>query len=620
MDTSNTSLALSPDPRVEESSDIFMPLPRRKSYRSEGAILDAPKPAMAQLKAKPTRRQVWARYWQYGTFFMRFMLGNAFDQMRRRGTIERKAVRLRKMVQRLGPTSIKIGQQLGTRTDILPREYCDELNRLLDQVDPIPREKTIAILEAEWQRPLNEIFSAFDLEPIGSGSIASVYQAHLRDGTKVAVKVRRPNVDRVMQADFVVLRSITRWCERLSLIRHGRSKPVLDELEQMLSDELDFVLESRQTALFRSEAKQTKYVTAPRVFSSLCTTRVMVSEYVVGISMNEIINAVQKRDTAMIQELQDMGYDFKRISRRLLRVYFWQTFEAAIFHADLHPANIFVTPENTFVMIDFGCCGTLSQRYRHALIGFMRSLATSDVAGAAHFMIMMNEPLPPLDLDQYKFQMERVIRKFMIMNRSKDAPWHEKCWGGAMKDFIELSRNFNIPMRAELLRYSRANSHMDFMVYRLYPKADPRREFYKWYADRAARTRKKFRKDLASQASIFFDAASVGLGDLGQASFQLFSRLRSVLDNRAFGFTTVINKLPFAIAALIRFMMSVVFLLFVGVLIRMLIDTSMGRGVRLEADHFIAVAHHPAFLVAVFGFFLVALRKILLRLTEPDIK
>jgi ubiquinone biosynthesis protein len=621
MDSSDSPpLAAVAPPPYHSEADVFMSLPRRKSFRAEGVIVDAPTPATLQTNPKPTPREIISRYWVYGTFFLRFTTANAFDRLRGRASIARRAVRLRKMVQKLGPTSIKIGQQLGTRTDILRREYCDELNRLLDQVDPIPREVTIKVLEAEWHRPLAEIFSAFDLEPIGSGSIASVYQACLLDGTKVAVKVRRPKVDRILQADFVVLRSLTRWLERLSLIRPGRSKPVLDELEEMLGDELDFILESRQTALFRREAKEIKYVTAPRIFSELCTKKVMVSEFVTGISMNEIINAVQKRDLPLLGELEAMGYDFKRISRRLLRMYFWQTFEAAIFHADLHPANIFVTPENSFVLVDFGCCGTLSKEYRHALVGFMRSLATSDVAGAAQFMIMMNEPLPLLNYDQYKFEMERVVRKFIIMNRSKKAPWHEKCWGGAMKDFIELSRRHGIPMRAELLRYSRANSHLDFMVYRLYPQADPRREFYKWYAQRAARTRKQFRRELTRQAAIFLDAASVGLGDLGQTSFQFFSRLRSSLDRRPVSFQTGVNKFPFAAAVLIRFVMNVVFLLFLAVVGRVLVRVAARQPVMVGVDDAVAIAVHPLFLLAVLGLFLISLRKILVRTIDPDIK
>lgn len=596
-----------------------MSLPRRKSFRAEGTIVDAPTPASLQPKRKPTNAEIVARSWLYATFMARFMVGSALDRLRGRGSIQNKAVRLRVMVQRLGPTSIKIGQQLGTRTDILRREYCDELNRLLDQVDPIPQEETVKILETEWERPLAEVFSAFDLEPIGSGSIASVYQAHLVDGTKVAVKVRRPNIDRIMKADFVVLRSLTNWLERFGVFRLGRSKPVLDELEQMLGDELDFVLESRQTALFRRETRDVKYVTAPRVFSKLCTTRVMVSEFVSGVSMNEIINAVQKRDQLLLSELEGMGYNLHLISKRLLRLSFWQTFEAAIFHADLHPANIFVTPENTFVMIDFGCCGTLSDRYRHALLGFMRCMGVGDVAGAAGFMIMLNEPLPPIDLERYKFEMERVVRKFMIMNRSKTASWHEKCWGGAMKDFIELAQKFHIPMKAELLRYSRANSHLDFMVYRLYPQADPRREFFKWYAERARRSRRNLRKELSQQMSVFFDAASVGLGDLGHTWFQVFSRLRTFLDHRDFGFGAVINKLPFAMSVMIRFAMNMVFLLFMAVVIRIFIRTQLGEEVVNHVEEIGSVARHPLYLLVGLVMLFVALRKILVRTIEPEI-
>src|SRR5262249_39629000 len=146
-----------------------------------------------------------------------FIAGTLWDVIRRRDSQDRRAVRLRRIFERAGGTLIKIGQQMSIRLDVLPVRYCEELALMLDSVPPFPSEDAIAVIERCTGKKLEEIFSAFDPQPIGSASIACVYQAVLRDGgEKVAVKVRRPGIWKLFEADFRVLDVLTTMAEKLT--------------------------------------------------------------------------------------------------------------------------------------------------------------------------------------------------------------------------------------------------------------------------------------------------------------------------------------------------------------------------------------------------------------------
>lgn len=599
---------------------VFVPLPRREKIgRSSHRVREA----AVERASGPDRTfalYVVGRLWAYLMAMMGFSVRNLWDDLRMRGSPAKKGARLREVVQGLGPIAIKVGQQLASRSDVLPREYCDELNRLLEDVEPIPRETALEILEAQLKRPTDEVFRVFDPEPIGSGSIASVFQAYLMSGEKVAVKIRRPNIERVFLADMQVLRFFIGLFEYLSLMPAGRISNVVDECERMLRDEIDFILEARQGDLFRRETRDNDYVTAPKVFLRLCTKNMMVAEFVEGISMNEILNAVQSGDRALINDLETKGYDVRKISQRLLQVFYWQTFESLIFHADLHPANILVKPDNTFVWLDFGCCGTLSGRYRKILLRLMLSIANGDVSGAALAMMVLNEPLPPMQIDQYRFEMETVMRQFVISGRSRNVSWQEKCFGGAMSEIMRISKKYEVIMSPELLRYSRANTHLDLMVYRLHEKTQPSREFRKWFRARARRIRQRMARNLTTALRELPSAVTVQLNELGGVTSDLSVKFQDYLDTRSFRFIQQVNKIPLVISEIVRFAISVLLITSILTLGRILMILATGKHAASDMEHFLAVIRHPVVHVVFIILLLITLRKILLGTRSVDVR
>ena len=182
-----------------------------------------------------------------------FLSGILGDKIRQRDTIMIRAVRLRETFARISGTFIKFGQQAAVRADSLPYATCEELTKLLDKVAPFPTEQAIAAIERVTGRPLAETFQQFDPEPIGSASIACVYQAVLHNGDEVAVKVRRPGIGDLFVADFRVLGWLFGMMEVLTLVRPGFTEIILEEVRSTLMKELDFFIRKPASRRFSDD-------------------------------------------------------------------------------------------------------------------------------------------------------------------------------------------------------------------------------------------------------------------------------------------------------------------------------------------------------------------------------
>src|SRR5262249_52860180 len=210
---------------------------------------------------------------------------------------ERRAVRLRRILEDGGPTFTKLGQQLSMRADMLPYAYCAELAKMFDRAPHFPTEQAVAIVERTIGKPLSDVFDIFDPVPIGSASLACVYQAQLRSGQRVAVKVRRPGIGPLIAADLRAMDWILIVAETLTLIPPGSTRGLRESFETILFGELNFRTEARYTHLIRRRAAKRKVgVTAPRVYFEYCSEEVMVSEFVSGVWMWELMAAVDRND------------------------------------------------------------------------------------------------------------------------------------------------------------------------------------------------------------------------------------------------------------------------------------------------------------------------------------
>lgn len=308
--------------------------------------------------------------------------------------------RVRRTLEELGPTYIKLGQLLSTRPDLLPPEYIQQLSLLLDAAPPVPPEDLRRVLEAELGQPAEALFAAFEWEPIASASIGQVHRAVLRDGQRVVVKVQRPGVERAIEADLDLLLRQLRFVESRSatLREYGLSK-VLEEFAYALREELDYTVEGRNADALRQNLSREPQARVPRIFWEHTTRRVITMEDIGGIKLSEV------------ERLRAEGYDLPAVAELVVRLYMKQVFDDGCFHGDPHPANILVCGDR-IGFVDFGMVGHLSDGTRSNLRDLLMAVVAQDVEGMVRSIRRMGAMAPHVDLYALSRDLERLLWRY----------------------------------------------------------------------------------------------------------------------------------------------------------------------------------------------------------------
>ena len=420
----------------------------------------------------------------------------SLDWFRGRSNIESRAQRLRQTFEKMGTTFIKVGQQLSMRLDLLPYAYTRELEKMLDNVPPFQFSHAIKAIERATGDSLEEVFSAFDPEPIGSASIACVFHAILKSGERVAVKVRRPKIGIRLAADLRALGWIANAAELL-LFAPGFTANFVYELSTMLMEELDFVSEARFADLYRLQMRKTDemdFVTVPKVFFQYSNDEVMVSEFVTGIWMKDLLPSIESKNPEVSEQLRSLNIDPVILARRIQLIARFNNFENLFFHADLHPGNILIKPDNRIVLIDFGSCGSFSKKELNCWKRWFDAQSIDDVGGMVQAAMGILEPLPPIDKDAFALRMEFMFWNDLYAIKSKHSNWSERISSRLWMGFINLSREFQIPLRLNLLRMIRASMLTDTIAIRLDNDQDPYREFRRYEREAGWRAKRRLMK------------------------------------------------------------------------------------------------------------------------------
>jgi ubiquinone biosynthesis protein len=479
--------------------DVIVSLPRRKQSRAVSSREAAPSRMKVSAAPKVGTALFLARLAVWIGVFVRFTLGNMWDSVRRRDTPERRAVRLRRALEREGGTLVRIGRHMAVRLDILPVRYCEQLATMRDQMPPFSTEEAIAVIERTTGRRLGAIFSTFDPVPIDSSSVRCVYQAVLRhSGDKVAVKVRRPGIHVVFEADFKVLVFLVRLGERLTFIQPGYGEGYYVELRQTLLDELDFRRGARYEELFERRARKSRkrFFTTPRTYGDLLSEEVLVQEFVSGMWLWEVLAVLERKDEAGLAYMRQLNINPRKLARRLLYVQNWAVYEHLSFNADPHPANIIVRANSKLVFMDFGANGFLSRPRRELFARFYACQARRDVWGMAQATIALLEPFPARDVNAIAKEIEQAYYERLLAVESKYSRWHERTSAAMWLAAFRIMRRNRIPAPADVLMYVRATLFFDTLAARLWPKVDYFKEFERYSQDVTERRRKRGLKRL----------------------------------------------------------------------------------------------------------------------------
>jgi predicted unusual protein kinase regulating ubiquinone biosynthesis (AarF/ABC1/UbiB family) len=470
-----------PESAVESAADFDTgPPPLRRGGIREASLLET----LARLV-------VWIRVLAY------FALGTLWSSIRRRDTEERRAVRLRQMFESAGGTFVKIGQQMSIRLDLLPARYCHELSKMLDHVPPFAVEQAIQAVERSTGQSLAATFSQFDPQPIGSASVACVYQAVLRDsGQRVAVKVRRPHIERVFAADFRVIDWLLGAAELLTIVRPGFTANFRRDLRNILAGELDFRREARLQEIFGRRAQRVpgQFFTAPRVFFEWSGEDVIVQQFSTGMWLFELLAAVEQHDPLAIARMRELNIDPKLVARRLMYAGFWGLYDNVAFHADPHPANVVVQADSKLVFIDFGACGYLDQARKLSFQRTYAAMARGDLLAMTQVSLAVTEPLPPIDVNLVVHEMEAAYHQFQLALKSKHAAWYERTSAALWMATIGIIRKHGIPAPVDLLIYARATLLYDTICARLDPSFNYPREYRRYGADATRKASRRVKR------------------------------------------------------------------------------------------------------------------------------
>jgi len=287
--------------------------------------------------------------------------------------------RLRHTLEELGPTFVKFGQILSLRGDLLPAELIKELEKLQDSVAPVSFEEIMGVLQKALKKPLDQIFSLIDEEPLAAGSLAQVHRAVLKDeNVPVALKIRRPDIVRTVEVDLQILEGAAPiLCEHLEFARTYDFVNLVKELKRALLRELNFTLEARNMQIVSQALSGEKDVIIPEVYEDYTRFSVLTMDLIEGVKLKHL----QPEDVEEREQLAKIG----------IRLVVKQVLENGFFHADPHPGNFLVVNEREVCLLDWGVVGILPSETRYELVELIGAIVDKEAEKVLDVLVALTE-------------------------------------------------------------------------------------------------------------------------------------------------------------------------------------------------------------------------------------
>ncbi|MGB3295059.1 MAG: AarF/ABC1/UbiB kinase family protein [Phormidesmis sp.] len=323
--------------------------------------------------------------WMLGVFALKLMLDHTLGR-----TVinqDRRAVRLRQILTKLGPTFIKVGQALSTRPDLIKPSFLEELVKLQDQLPPFSTSTARQTIYRDLERTPEEIYSYFSPEPIAAASLGQVYKARLYSGEEVAVKVQRPNLMPIICRDLYIMRWAAGWIAPWLPLNLGHDLTlIVDEFGMKLFEEVDYLNEGRNAEKFAANFSDEPLIKVPTIYWRYSSAHVLTMEWIDGFKLT---------DTERVKQAGLATHDLVEIGvssglRQLL--------EFGFFHADPHPGNLFAMPDGRMAYIDFGMTDQLDLETKETLVDSVVHLINRDYVDLANDFVKLGFLTPDVDI------------------------------------------------------------------------------------------------------------------------------------------------------------------------------------------------------------------------------
>lgn len=417
-------------------------------------------------------------------------------------------IRLRKVLEDLGPSFVKLGQLMSTRPDLIPEDILVELKKLQDDVAPEPFDVIREQIEQELGCALSDVYASFEETPLASASIAQVHRARLREGedlVDVVVKVQRPHVQALMARDVDLLYWLAKAIVRSMPESHlYRPVSLVEEFDRSVSAELDFLLEADNHERFTANFVHNPHAKFPKVYRRASAKRVLTLEYLEGRKLYAACRA---------------GVSGEIMAKRAVEIILQQIFEDGFFHADPHPGNIIIlgTQDDPIIgMVDVGMVGRLTPKMRDRTIDLMLAAVREDYRGIADALYAIGRPAHKINRDAYEAEVTALAQRY-LGRRLKEIEL-----GPLLRDLIMGARKYDVEIPLEFLMLGKSLMTVEGVGKEIYPELDLIEEVRPYFLDLL---QKRYSPERVTQDALR------GLRRLGAAASEMPLQLEEILED-----------------------------------------------------------------------------------------
>lgn len=341
--------------------------------------------------------------------------------------------KIRRAIEELGPTYIKLGQILSTRKDLLDQDIIDELSKLRDNVEEFDTELAKSIFKTEIGLDIDKVFKNFNDKPIGAASIGQVYEASLDSGEEVIIKIQRPNIESIIKSDLEILKSMAIALKDFKKDIDIDLIQIVEEFQTQLMRELDYNFEALNAIKFRKIFDKSDDVYIPEIYEKYTTKRILVMEKIIGVKLSDV------------DKIKKLGWDTKAISEIGVRSLLKQVFEHGFFHADPHPGNIFILSQKTISYIDFGMIGIVDKKSLNLLNEIAIALVEKNVDRIIYILMEMDVVNTEVDMSGIRQDLLYLIHYYY------DVPLEKISITDILNEVFRFLRKYKISIPAQLL-------------------------------------------------------------------------------------------------------------------------------------------------------------------------
>lgn len=361
--------------------------------------------------------------------------------------------RIRLILEELGPTFIKMGQIASTRPDLIPAEVLIELEKLQDDVPPFPFEEVERIIKEELGGSIDTLFKEFQETPLAAASIGQVHYAVLKSNERVAVKIQRPNIYKVIQTDLEILQDLVQLAvQRLDWASRYPLTEIVEEFSKSLQAELNYTIEARNTERVSKQFESDATVHIPKVFWDLSSQKILTLEFMEGIKLNNV------------NTLDSLGINRKILAERFVHSIFHQILIEGFFHGDPHPGNILAQPGEVIIFLDFGMVGRLTEEMKTHIATLIIAMMRKNTEGVIKAVTRMGLIPEDIDMKQLTKDVDDLKEKYL------DVPLSQVSLGESINDLFSIAYQHRIQIPVDLTLLGKTLLTMEGTVEMLDPE------------------------------------------------------------------------------------------------------------------------------------------------------